>query len=106
MDQGGIPILISSVVAPSKEFMQGLPAQALQEHAMGALVNISGGMSALVLSLGESIESFRSDIQVADIIGALAYALMVFNENSYTSNSLHAIKMEGLLVREFKPPSS
>ena len=106
VDQGDIPILISSVVAPSKEFMQGLPAQALQEHAMGALVNISGGMFALVLSLGESIESFRSDIQVADIIGALAYALMVFNENSFTASSLDAVKIEGLLVRQLKSRSS
>jgi hypothetical protein len=58
VDQGDIPILISSVVAPSKEFMQGIPVQTLQEHAMGSLVNISGGISALVISLGESIESF------------------------------------------------
>jgi hypothetical protein len=43
---------------------------------------------------------------VADIIGALAYALMVFNENSFTVSSLDAVKIEGLLVRQLKSRSS
>eukprot|EP01018_Ginkgo_biloba_P019292 Gb_18151 [translate_table: standard] len=102
-DAGAIPILISAVVAPSKEFMRGEPAQALQEHAMGALANISGGMSAVVLGLGESIETCRSDIQMADTIGALAYALMVFNEKSDITGSVNAVQIERLLVRQLKP---
>jgi hypothetical protein len=47
---------------------------------MGALANISGGMSCLVHSLGDNIRSCRNDVQVTDIIGALTYALKVFNE--------------------------
>lgn len=103
VDAGSVPILISAVVAPSKEFMQGHSAQALQENAMGALANISGGMSAIVLSLGENIETFRSDSQVADILGAVAYALMVFNEKSDAAGSLDTVKIERLLVKQLRP---
>ncbi|XP_057858673.2 protein CELLULOSE SYNTHASE INTERACTIVE 1 isoform X1 [Cryptomeria japonica] len=101
VDAGSVPILISAVVAPSKEFMQGQSAQALQENAMGALANISGGMSAIVLSLGENIETFRSDSQVADILGALAYALMVFKSDP--AGSLDTVKIERLLVKQLRP---
>ncbi|KAH9307906.1 hypothetical protein KI387_035817, partial [Taxus chinensis] len=103
VDAGCIPILISAIVAPSKEFMQGKPAQALQENAMGALASISGGMSAIVLSLGENIETFRSDSQVADILGALAYALMVLNEKSDAAGPLDTAKIERLLVKQLRP---
>jgi hypothetical protein len=44
VDAGGIPVFISAILAPSKEFSCGAPVQALQENAMGALANISGGL--------------------------------------------------------------
>jgi hypothetical protein len=80
VDADGFPVFISAILVPSKEFSYGAPVQSLQENAMGALANISGGMSCLVHSLGDNIRSCRNDVQVTDIIGALTYALKVFNE--------------------------
>jgi hypothetical protein len=80
VDADGFPVFISAILVPSKEFSCGAPVQALQENAMDALANISGGMSCLVHSLGDNIRSCRNDVQVTDIIGALTYALKVFNE--------------------------
>ncbi|KAJ7541840.1 hypothetical protein O6H91_10G079100 [Diphasiastrum complanatum] len=96
-DAGGISKLIAATVAPSKEFMQGEFAQALQENAMAALANISGGMAAVILSLGESIESGRSESQIADMLGALAYALMVLDE---AIESLSSPAIERILVKQ------
>ena len=84
--------------------MQELPIQILQECALGTLVNIFGGMHATVINVGlESIKPSRSDIHVADIVGALAYALKMFNENSNDADSLDAVNIEGLLFRQLKP---
>ncbi|CAK8570317.1 unnamed protein product [Lathyrus sativus] len=77
----GVPILIGAIVAPSTECMRGDGGQALQEHATRALANIYGGMSALILYLGELSHSPKLAAPVGDIIGALAYTLMVFVEN-------------------------
>ncbi|KAL3686272.1 hypothetical protein R1sor_008846 [Riccia sorocarpa] len=96
---GGIANLVSATVAPSKEFMQGEFAQVLQENAMDALANISGGMPAVILSLAESIESGRSGAEAADTIGALAYALMVFDEGSEASDLVNPVVIERVLEK-------
>ena len=57
VNANGISSLINATITPSKEFMQGEFAQALQENAMCALTNISGGLSSVISSLGESFQS-------------------------------------------------
>uniref|UniRef100_A0A6N2MIJ1 C2 domain-containing protein n=1 Tax=Salix viminalis TaxID=40686 RepID=A0A6N2MIJ1_SALVM len=104
VDADGIPILIGAIVAPSKECMQGEFGQALQGHATRALANICSGMSALILYLGELSQSPRLAAPVADIIGALAYALMVFEQNAATAEeTFDATKIEDILVKLLKP---
>ncbi|KAJ9146274.1 hypothetical protein P3X46_028560 [Hevea brasiliensis] len=104
VDANGVHVLIGAVVAPSKECMQGESAQALQGHATRALANIYGGMSALILYLGQLSQSPRLAAPIADIIGALAYALMVFEQNSgVDGESLDATKIEDILVKLLKP---
>lgn len=105
VDAGGIPVFIRAISAPSKEFSYGTPVQALQENAMGALANISGGMSRLVHSLGESIRSCNNDVQVSDIIGALAYTLKVFNETG-SVDSVNVVELESLLIKQLEPSIS
>jgi hypothetical protein len=61
VNANGISSLINATITPSKEFMQGEFAQALQENAMCALANISGGLSSVISSLGESLQSCTSD---------------------------------------------
>lgn len=104
-EAGGVPKLITATVAPSKEFMQGEFAQALQENAMGALANILGGMPAVILSLGKSIQSSGSSSEVADMIGALANALMVLDGSSESLASVSAVVIEQALVRQLQPYS-
>ena len=100
----GIPILIGAIVAPSNECMQGDGGQALQEHATRALANICGGMSALILYLGELSRSPRPDAPVGDIIGALAYTLMVFEEKvDVDEKHFGATQIEDILVTLLKP---
>ncbi|KAJ7959158.1 U-box domain-containing protein 13 [Quillaja saponaria] len=100
----GVQILIGAVVAPSKECMQGEYGQALQEHATRALANICGGMSALILYLGELSQSPRLSAPVADIIGALAYTLMVFEQKfGADEEPFDASKIEDILVKLLKP---
>ncbi|XP_020524523.1 protein CELLULOSE SYNTHASE INTERACTIVE 3 isoform X2 [Amborella trichopoda] len=110
VDAEGIPILIGAVVAPSKECMQGESGQALQEHAIHALANICGGMPALIIRLGEMSKSSRLAAPVADIIGALAYSLMVFDHKALgveeASSSFDALQIESLLVKQLKPRDS
>ncbi|KAI5421765.1 hypothetical protein KIW84_045265 [Lathyrus oleraceus] len=74
----GIPALINATIAPSKEFMQGECAQALQENAMCALANISGGLSYVISSLGQSLESCSSPTQIADTLGSIASARRIY----------------------------
>ncbi|PQM33121.1 uncharacterized protein Pyn_16452 [Prunus yedoensis var. nudiflora] len=100
----GVPVLIGAIVAPSKECMQGECGQALQDHATRALANICGGMSSLILYLGELSQSPRLTSPVADIIGALAYTLMVFGHKSGANEeSVNATKIEDILVMLLKP---
>ncbi|XP_065013804.1 protein CELLULOSE SYNTHASE INTERACTIVE 1-like isoform X2 [Musa acuminata AAA Group] len=100
---GGIPALINATIAPSKEFMQGESAQALQENAMCALANISGGLSFVISSLGESLESCSSPSQVADTLGALASALMIYDINADSIRPSDPLVIEKILVKQFKP---
>ncbi|EFJ29879.1 hypothetical protein SELMODRAFT_90812 [Selaginella moellendorffii] len=97
---GGITKLIAATVAPCKEFMQGEYAQALQDNAMGALANISGGMSAVILSLAKAVEASQSDSQSADTIGALAYALMVVDGKSENAETVNPTIIERILVKQ------
>lgn len=99
----GIPALINATIAPSKEYMQGEHAQALQENAMCALANISGGLSYVISSLGQSIESCTSPSQIADTLGALASALMIYDTNSEATRASDPINVEQTLVKQFKP---
>lgn len=104
VDAHGIPALIGAVVAPSRECMHGESGQALQEHAINALANICGGMSALILYLSELAQSPRLAAPVADIIGALAYSLMVFEQvSSVEEETFDARKIEDILVLLLKP---
>ncbi|KAL8110730.1 hypothetical protein AgCh_026460 [Apium graveolens] len=99
----GIPALINATIAPSKEFMQGEYAQALQENAMCALANISGGLSYVISSLGQSLESCTSPAQVADTLGALASALMIYDSKAEITRASDPDDVEKTLVKQFKP---
>jgi hypothetical protein len=103
---GAIVKLISATVAPSKEFMQGEFAQALQENSMGTLSNILGGMPAVVVRLAESIKSKQSEAEVADTTGALAYALMVLDGAEESVDSVNPAKIEQVLVKQLEPHTS
>lgn len=98
----GIPALINATIAPSKEFMQGEFAQALQENAMYALANISGGLSYVISSLGKSLESCTSPAQVADTLGALASALMIYDNKAENARASDPLEVEQTLVKQFK----
>ncbi|KAI3723067.1 hypothetical protein L2E82_34392 [Cichorium intybus] len=99
----GIPSLINATIAPSKEFMQGEDAQALQENAMCALANISGGLCHVITSLGQSLDSCTSPGQVADTLGALASALMIYGNEAETNRDSDPLDIELTLVKQFKP---
>ncbi|ONK73987.1 uncharacterized protein A4U43_C03F1630 [Asparagus officinalis] len=105
-NSNGIPALINATIAPSKEFMQGESAQALQENAMCALANISGGLSFVISSLGESLESCSSPAQISDTLGALASALMIYDENAESIRPSDSSVVEKMLVKQFKSKSS
>ncbi|KAH9295260.1 hypothetical protein KI387_038848, partial [Taxus chinensis] len=98
----GIPCLINATIAPSKEFMQGEYAQALQENAMCALANISGGLTTVISSLGESLKSCESDSQIADTTGALASALMIYDDNAESTKAADPVLIEKVLIKQFK----
>ncbi|KAF5769406.1 putative C2 domain, armadillo-like helical, C2 domain superfamily protein [Helianthus annuus] len=99
----GIPSLINATIAPSKEFMQGEDAQALQANAMCALANISGGLSHVITSLGQSLDSCTSPAQVADTLGALASALMIYDSKAESTRASDPSDIELTLIRQFKP---
>ncbi|KAL5704437.1 Protein CELLULOSE SYNTHASE INTERACTIVE 3 [Ranunculus cassubicifolius] len=104
VDGNGISILIGAVVAPSKECMQGESGQSLQEHAIRALANMCGGMCALIVYLAELAQSPRLAAPVADIIGALAYSLMVYDQGSSVEEKpFDATQIEDILVVLLKP---
>ncbi|KAL0290530.1 UNVERIFIED_CONTAM: protein CELLULOSE SYNTHASE INTERACTIVE 1 [Sesamum calycinum] len=83
--------------------MQGEFAQALQENAMCALANISGGLSYVISSLGQSLESCTSPAQVADTLGALASALMIYDSKAEYARASDPTEVEKTLVQQFKP---
>ncbi|GMH05918.1 hypothetical protein Nepgr_007758 [Nepenthes gracilis] len=99
----GIPDLINATIAPSKELMQGEYAQALQENAMCALANISGGLSSVISSLGKSLESCTSPSQVADTLGALASALVIYDSDAESTKASDPKIVEQTLIKQFKP---
>lgn len=101
----GIPALINATIAPSKEFMQGEHAQALQENSMCALANISGGLSYVISSLGESLESCNSSGQIADTLGALASALMIYDSKADSVRASDPVAIEQILVKQLKAKS-
>ncbi|CAI0393165.1 unnamed protein product [Linum tenue] len=108
VDANGVNILIASIVAPaSKDGMQeDSILHALQTHATRALANIYGGMQALLLHLGKLSQSPRLSAPVADILGALAYALMIYENESNTSDEeepFDATKVEDILIKLLKP---
>ncbi|XP_010531393.1 PREDICTED: uncharacterized protein LOC104807707 [Tarenaya hassleriana] len=102
-NSNGIPALINATIAPSKEFMQGEHAQALQENAMCALANISGGLSYVISSLGQSLESCSSPAQTADTLGALASALMIYDGKAESTRASDPVAIEQTLIKQFKP---
>ncbi|KAL1290085.1 hypothetical protein HN51_058470 [Arachis hypogaea] len=104
-NSNGIPTLINATIAPSKEFMQGEHAQALQENAMCALANISGGLSSVISSLGQSLESCTSAAQIADTLGALASALMIYDEKAESTRASDPLAVEQTLLNQFKSQS-
>lgn len=97
----GIPALINATIAPSKEFMKGEHAQLLQENAMCALANISGGLSYVISSLGESLQSCTSPTQIADTLGALASALMIYDRKAESARSSDPSVIEKFLIQQF-----
>ncbi|XP_057417124.1 protein CELLULOSE SYNTHASE INTERACTIVE 1-like [Lotus japonicus] len=101
-NSSGIPALINATIAPSKEFMQGECAQALQENAMCALANISGGLSYVISSLGQSLDSCTSPTQVADTLGALASALMIYDNKAESTRASDPLVVEQTLLKQFK----
>ncbi|KAI9117008.1 hypothetical protein K1719_012007 [Acacia pycnantha] len=104
-NSNGIPALINATIAPSKEFMQGEHAQALQENAMCALANISGGLSYVISSLGESLESCTSATQIADTLGALASALMIYDNKAEATRTSDPLVVEQTLLKQLKSQS-
>lgn len=104
-NSNGIPALINATIAPSKEFMQGEYAQALQENAMCALANISGGLSYVISSLGASLDSCTSPAQIADTVGALASALMIYDVKAESMRSSDSLIVEQILVKQLKAES-
>ncbi|MBA0805031.1 hypothetical protein Gohar_004576 [Gossypium harknessii] len=83
--------------------MQGEYAQALQENAMCALANISGGLSYVISSLGQSLESCSSPAQTADTLGALASALMIYDRKAESTRASDPLGIEQTLVNQFQP---
>ncbi|KAK7311151.1 hypothetical protein RJT34_09090 [Clitoria ternatea] len=102
-NSNGIPALINATIAPSKEFMQGEHAQALQENAMCALANISGGLSYVISSLGQSLESCSSPTQIADTLGALASALLIYDDGAESTRASDPLLVEQTLLKQFNP---
>lgn len=98
-EAGGVPTLIRATVAPSSEMMQTGYAQMLQENSMGALANIAGGKAPVVNSLAEGMEQCTDEQELADMTGALAYALMVLDGKAEALGTVNAVAIEVALVQ-------
>ncbi|KAL5069966.1 hypothetical protein RYX36_020853 [Vicia faba] len=101
----GIPTLINATIAPFKEFMQREHDQAIHENAMSALANISGGLPYVIFSLSKSLESCSSPTQTADTLGALASALMIYDDKEEYTKASYPLAFEKTLLEKFKPCS-
>ncbi|KAG8091117.1 hypothetical protein GUJ93_ZPchr0011g27070 [Zizania palustris] len=104
VDAGGLTVLIGAIVAPSKECMRGDTCHSLQSHAVRALSNICGGTASLLLYLGELCQAPHSPVPLADILGALAYTLMVFYGTDV--KSFDPVEIENILAALLKSHDS
>ena len=100
-DLDGIHLLISAVVtSPVDEENERI----LRSYGTQALANLCGGMSALIVYLGGLSLSPRLTEPIADILGALAYALRKFQPSSHDDKvTLDLTLTEGVLVKLLKP---
>ncbi|KAJ3671644.1 hypothetical protein LUZ60_007723 [Juncus effusus] len=107
VDAGGLPVLIGSIIAPSKERMRGGEAcENLQSYAVKALSNVCGGMSKLVMYFGEVLKggTVVVPVPVPDVLGALGYTLMVFEgDREELGFDFNPIEIETVLIELLKP---
>ncbi|CAA7024457.1 unnamed protein product [Microthlaspi erraticum] len=103
-DWNGVHLLISAVVASSKESVNEETERVLQSYGTQALANLCGGISALIVFLGGLSLSPRLTEPVADILGALAYALRKFQLTCDNDRETFDPKLtEAVLVKLLKP---
>ncbi|XP_010461435.1 PREDICTED: uncharacterized protein LOC104742160 [Camelina sativa] len=100
-DLDGIHLLIGAVVISSKESVDEDNECILQSHGIKALANLCGGMSGLIVYLGGLSLSPRLTEPIADILGALAYALRKFQLSC--GDDFDPTLTEGILVKLLKP---
>ncbi|KAI5412340.1 hypothetical protein KIW84_057136 [Lathyrus oleraceus] len=72
-------------------------------NAMCTLENISGGLSYVISSLGQSLESCSSPTQIADTLGAIASALMIYDNKAESTKPSDPLVVEETLLKQFKP---
>ncbi|CAH8355169.1 unnamed protein product [Eruca vesicaria subsp. sativa] len=97
----GIHLLISAVVTSSVDEEN---ERVLQSYGTQALANLCGGMSALIVYLEGLSLSPRLTEPIADILGALSYALRKFQPSSQDDElTLDPTLTEGVLVKLLKP---
>ncbi|CAI8599329.1 unnamed protein product [Vicia faba] len=70
---------------------------------MCALANISGGLSYVISSLGQSLESCSSPTQIADTLGAIASTLMIYDNKAESTKPSDPLVVEETLLKQFKP---
>nr|CAD1842040.1 unnamed protein product [Ananas comosus var. bracteatus] len=71
------------------------------EPCSSCLANMCSGMTSLILYLGELSQSSRLNAPVADILGALAYSLMVFDGDE--EKVFDPVNIENILITLLKP---
>ncbi|XP_010530212.1 PREDICTED: uncharacterized protein LOC104806830 [Tarenaya hassleriana] len=101
-ESDGIRLLIGAVVAPSKVSVDEEIGRDLQRHATQTLAYLCGGLSVLIVYLGQLSLSPRLAEPVADILGTLAYALRIFDPSS-DHETFDPTQIEGILVNLLKP---
>lgn len=70
-----------------------------EKNAMCALANISGGLSYVISSL----ESCSSPTQIADTLGAITSALMIYDNKAESTKPSDPLVVEETLLKQFKP---